>query len=54
MRSAVTTMTLLTQPGSRWGPLDVNQGTDVPGQDSPVPNDRPWTLLGVWNVPASD
>ena len=35
------------------GTVTVNQ-EDPPNQDSPVPNDRPWTLLGVWMVPAGD
>ncbi len=31
----------------------INQA-DPPGNDSPEPNDRPWTRLGVWNVPVGD
>ena len=35
------------------GALTVNQA-DAPLGQSPEPNDRPWTRLGVWNVPVGD
>jgi Ca2+-binding RTX toxin-like protein len=37
--------------GTLLGSVIVNQSA-APGQDSPEPNDRPWTMLGVWNVSA--
>ena len=34
-------------------PIQVDQ-SQSPGNESPEPNDRPWKLLGVWNIPVGD
>ena len=36
------------------GTVPIDQKHDLPGHDSPITNDRPWTRLGVWNVPVGD
>ena len=40
--------------GTLLGTTQVNQQYACSAHDSPVPNDRPWLLLGVWNVPIGD